>query len=174
MWTLAVLVAIYSTLGVAPTVIGLLRHRGMLGTVFVLGMILVGATILTQGLRVRPREAEIGVALGAAAAYVMVLVRMSIPEERTHLIEYGVVAVLVFEALTERASRGRRVPLPPVLAVVATSVFGTLDELIQGILPNRVFALRDILFNVLASVMAVTTMVGLGWARRWAERRRNG
>ncbi|RMH60568.1 MAG: VanZ family protein, partial [Bacteroidetes bacterium] len=96
------------------------------------------------------------------------------PEERTHLIEYGVVAVLVFEALTERASRGRRVPLPPVLAVVATSVFGTLDELIQGILPNRVFALRDILFNVLASVMAVTTMVGLGWARRWAERRRNG
>jgi len=172
-WTLAVVLAIYSTLGLAPTLTGALRNRGLLGAFFVLGMLLVGATIFTQGLKTRPRGAEIGVALGVIAAYLMVFVRMSIPEERTHLIEYGVVAVFIYEALTEPARQGRRVRAPFLLAVLSTSLLGVLDECIQAILPNRVFALRDILFNVLAGVMAVATMMALGWARGWTARRRN-
>ena len=56
-------------------------------------------------------------------------------EERTHLIEYGVVAVFIHEALTERASHGRRVPLPAALAVLGTALVGTLDEGIQAFLP---------------------------------------
>ena len=63
-------------------------------------------------LRTRPGGAEIGVALGVAAVYLMVFLRMGIPEERTHLIEYRVVAVFICEALAERASQGRRVPYP--------------------------------------------------------------
>lgn len=43
--------------------------------------------------------------LGIAAAYVLAFVRMSIPEERTHLVEYGVVGVFLYQALAERASR---------------------------------------------------------------------
>lgn len=171
--TLAVVLAIYSTLGFMPTLAGALRDRGLLGAFFVLGMLLVGGTVLTQGLKTRPRGAELGVALGVAAAYLMVFVRMSLPEERTHLIEYGVVAVFIYEALTERANQGRRGRAPFLLAVLATSVLGVLDECIQATLPNRVFALQDILFNVLAAVMAVATMMALGWARRWTAQRRN-
>ena len=52
--------------------------------------------------------------------------------------EYGVVAVFVYEALTERASRGRRVPVPALLAALATSLLGVLDECIQAFLPSRV------------------------------------
>ena len=166
-WTVAVVVAIYSTLGLAATLAGELRVRGLIDAFFVLGFLLVLATILTQGLKTRPSGAEIGVALGVVAAYLMVFVRMAIPvEERTHLIEYGVVAVLIYEALTERASQGRRVPVPALLAVVAAVLIGVLDECIQGLLPNRVFDPRDILFNVLAAVMAVAASVALGWARR--------
>jgi len=172
-WTLAVVLAIYSTLGLAPTLTGALRNRGLLGAVFVVGMFLVGATIFTQGLKTRPRGTEIGVTLGVIAAYLMVFVRMSLPEERTHLIEYGVVAVFIYEALTERARQGRRVHAPFLLAALATSLLGVLDECIQAILPNRVFSVRDILFNVLAGVMAVATMMALGWARGWTGRRRN-
>ena len=165
-WTLAVVLAIYATLGLAQTLAGALRERGLLAAFFILGMLLVGATILTQGLKTRPGGAEIAVALGVATAYFMVFVRMANPAERTHLIEYGVVAVFIYEALSERLSQGRRVPVPALLAILATALFGVLDECIQAILPSRVFELRDILFNVLAAVMAVVASMALGWARR--------
>lgn len=170
-WTLTVVVAIYATLGLARTLAGTLSDAS-LGALFVLGCLMVLATIVTQGLKRRPSGTEIGVALGIAAAYLLVFVRMAVPAERTHLVEYGVVAVFTYEALTERASRGRRVPVPAVLAVLATSMVGVLDECIQAFLPSRVFDPLDMLFNVLASVMAVTAMRALRWARRFASRAR--
>lgn len=139
LWTLAVVVAIYSTLGLARPVAGALRDSGLLGIAFTLGFILVLATIVTQGLKTRPRGATIGVMLGVTAAYILVFVRMELPEERTHLVEYSVVAVLIFEALMERVNQGRHVPVPALLAILATSLVGVLDECIQAILPSRVF-----------------------------------
>ncbi|MGI9433426.1 MAG: VanZ family protein [Geminicoccaceae bacterium] len=170
LWTLAVVVAILSTLGLAPTLSGVLREHGLLEASFALGMVLVGATIVTQGMRVRPGGAEIAVALGVTAAYLLVFVRMEAPpEERTHLIEYGVLGVFIYEALGERASQGRHVPVPPLLAVAATATLGLLDECIQAFLPSRVFDLLDILFNVLAGMMAVGGSMALAWARRRSE-----
>lgn len=175
MWTLAVVTAIYSTLGLAATLAGALRVRGLIEVVFVLGFLLVLTTIVTHGLKTRPRGAELGVALGVAAAYLMVFVRMAIPaEERTHLIEYGVVAVFIREALMERAKRGRRVPVPALLAVMATALIGALDECIQAFLPGRVFDPRDILFNVLAAVMSIAAAAALSRARRWGMRSQTG
>ena len=172
-WTLAVVAAVYSTLGLAATLAEFLRNRGLFDDLFVLGLILIGSAILTQALKVRPHGVEIGVALGIVAVYLLVFARMAIPEERTHLIEYGVVAVFVKEALTERASQGRHVPVPALLAVLATVLVGLLDECIQAFLPNRVFDYRDILFNGLAAVMAVAASVALAWARRWRDRNRS-
>ena len=171
-WTLAVVVAIYSTLGWMPTLAKFLRNHGLLEGLFVLGLILIGAAILAQGLRLQLRGAEIGVALGIVTAYLLVFARMAIPEERTHLIEYGVVAVFAREALTERASQGRRVPVPTLLAVLATGLIGLLDECLQAFLTNRVFDYRDVLFNVLAAVMATTASWMLARARRWRGRSR--
>ena len=119
-WTLAVVVAIYSTLGLARALADALGDSTLIGAgLFLVCCFLVLATVVTQGLSVRPGGAEIAVALGVAAAYILVFVRMAIPTERSHLIEYGVVAVLVHEALRERASHGRRVPAPGLLAVLA-------------------------------------------------------
>lgn len=172
LWTLAVVMAIYATLGLAPTLAGVLRERGLLEASFALGMVLVGATIVTQGLKVRPRGAELAVALGVIAAYLLLFVRMEAsPEERTHLIEYGVVGVFIHEALAERASQGRPVPVPPLLAVAMTAALGLLDECIQAMLPSRVFDPLDILFNVLAGTMAVGASMALAWARKVGRER---
>lgn len=172
-WTLAVVVAIYSTLGLAGTLAGAVS-QDLLAAGVLLCMLLVLATIVTQGLRVRPGGAEIGIALGIAAAYILVFLRMNgAVAERTHLMEYGVVGVFIHEALTERASRGRRVPVPALLAILATTLVGVLDEGIQSILPSRVFDPVDMLFNFLAAVMAVTASAALRWARRLALRRFN-
>ena len=173
LWTLAVVAAIYATLGLTGTLAEALRENGLLNAAvfFLLGMFLVGATIVTQGIKIRPGGTELAVALGVAAAYLMVFTRMAILEERTHLIEFGVLGVFIHEALTERASQGRRVPIPPVLAVLATAALGVIDEGIQWLLPNRVFDPQDILFNLLAGTMSVAAVVSLAWARRRTSRR---
>ena len=168
LWTLAVVVAIYSTLGLTGTLAEWLREYGLLDAAvfFLLGMFLVGATVVTQGVRVRIGRVEIAVTLGIMAAYLMVFTRMAILEERTHLIEYGVLGVFIHQALAERARHGRRVPLLPVVAVILTAALGVVDEGIQWLLPNRVFDPQDIVFNLLAGTMAIGAVMVLAWARR--------
>ncbi len=168
-WTAVVVAGIYSTLGLARTLAESLGSEFFSVWAFLAGCLLVLGTVITQGLRVRPGGAEVVVALGVAAAYLLILVRMSIPTERSHLVEYGVVAIFIHEALTERAARGRRVPVPALLAILAASVVGTVDEVIQRLIPNRAFDPVDILFNVLAATMAVSASVALRWARRWGS-----
>ena len=91
---------------------------------------MIGAAILTQGLRARPGGTEIGVALGVAAAYLMTFACLG-GAERSHLFEYGVLALFVHEALAERAIQGRRVPVPALLAIVVSTLIGVLGESIQ-------------------------------------------
>ncbi|MDH3530643.1 MAG: VanZ family protein, partial [Acidobacteriota bacterium] len=158
-WTLLVVAAIYSTLGLASTLAGAIPDI-LAAFGFVAGMLLVGATVLTQGLKTKPRGLEIAVGLGIAVVYLMVFLRIAIPE-RSHLIEYGVVAVFVYEAITERKGNGRRVYLPALLAIFLTTFIGALDEGIQFFLPSRVFDPRDILFNGLAAMMAVAASFSL-------------
>ena len=172
LWTLAVVGAIYATLGLPSTLVSKLFEQALFGDTFFIAFLLIGLAILTQGLKVRPGGIEIGVALGVAAVYLMVFARMGIPE-RSHLFEYGVVAVFIYEALTERASQGRRVPRPALLAVAATALLGVLDEFIQMFLPNRVFDPIDILFNGFAGLMAVLASVALAWARRLGNKIRS-
>ena len=159
--------------GRGPTLADTLNNQALSAVAFLAGMLLVGMTVLTQGLKARPGGVEVGVALGVAVVYFLVLLRMAIPE-RSHLMEYSVVAVFVYEALSERASQGRRVPVPALLAIAATTLIGALDEGIQVFLPDRVFDVVDILFNFLAGVMAVAAMAALGWAQRRRRGRETG
>ena len=165
-WAAVVVVAIYSTLGLARRLADALAGTGLGESLFVLCFVVILVAIVTQGLKTKPTGPEIGVALGVAAAYLMVFVRMAVPTERSHLIEYGVVALIIHEALRERADHGRHVPAPALLAILTTSLVGTLDECIQWFVPSRVFDRVDILFNVLAAVMSVAASGSLRWVRQ--------
>ena len=112
------------------------------------------------------------VTLGIVATYLLVFARMAIPEERTHLIEYGVVAVFVNEALTERASQGRHVPYPPCSRFWPRRWLACSTNAYRPSCPTVSSTTRDILFNGLAAVMAVAASVALAWARRWRNRNR--
>ena len=168
--TLAVVVAIYSTLGLARTLDDELGSYlfSVWVWLYVLGCILVLATVIMQGLEFRPGGREIAVALGIIAAYLLIIVRMAMPTERSDLVEYGVVAVFVHEALLERVRQGRHVPVPSLLAVAIASVIGVIDGGIQGVLPRHIMDPTDMLFNVLAVVIAITASMALRWVRRWA------
>jgi len=173
LWMLAfsVLAVIYATLALASSLVGELAARGVLDEAFILAFVLIGAAIVLQGLAVGRRGLEWGVLAGVFAVYLLLFVRLGIPE-RSHLMEYGVLALLVQEALLERRLNGKRIGAPRLLAVVATGLAGLVDEMIQFALPERVFDLRDVVVNVAAAAIAVLGAAAVSTARAIAVRAR--
>ena len=164
LWTLAVLVAIYSTLSPMQELAAVLRERNLLRVSSAAVLLLAGLVMAVRWSRTGPGRREIGAALGVTVVYLTTLIRMPIPEARSHLFEYGLVAMLIYQALTERRRNGRRVAFPALSAVVATALLGWLDEGIQALLPNRVYDLRDVGFNAIAGLMAVGASLFMAWA----------
>ncbi len=165
LWTAVVVVAIYLTLSPAQTLAAALRERGLLGPFTWLVLALVGGVALARWARLRPGTVEVGAVLGVVAVYVTTLIRLPVPEARSHLFEYGLVGMLVYEALRERREGGRSVPVPALLAVAITSLLGWADEGIQAVLPNRVYDLQDVAFNAIAATMAVSATVLVRWVQ---------
>jgi len=165
-WTLAVIGAIYATLGPAGAVAIDLRERNLLRLSFAVVALLVVLAFLWQWRSKRPGWSEIGVAMGVAVAYGWTFLRIANPAERTHLIEYGIVAALMYQALLERSRGGQHVPKPAVLVVVVTAVLGLLDEGIQALVPSRVFDWNDVFFNALAGFMVIVARLALAPVRR--------
>ena len=156
LWVLAVVAAIYATLGLAGALADVLRRRDLLDASYVLGLVLVLVTIVGSAWKRRPGRREVWAALGVVVVYGLLVLRMGIgPEERTHLIEYGIVAILVYQALVERRGNGGRVRSPAVLAILVTALLGWVDEGIQAFIPGRVYDIRDVGFNALAGLMAI-------------------
>ncbi|MDE0131815.1 MAG: VanZ family protein [bacterium] len=175
LWALAAAVAIYSTLGLTGTLARRTSEGGDPLDVFLFFFVvgLLAMTVLAYGLQIRPRGAEIGVLLGIAVVYFMLFARTTLAE-RTHLIEYSVLATFIREALWEGKGGGRRIPSPGVLAILVTTLVGTVDEYLQVFIPSRVFDPIDILFNFLAAVMTVAALGVLTWIRGRARSRRTG
>lgn len=167
-WAVAVVLAIWSTLGLAQRVAGALRERNLLRVSLAVAVLLVGTIVAFQWLKKRPGRREIGVALGVTGVYLAALPRTLSAnpglEERTHLWEYGAVGQLIYQALLERRRNGRRVRLPAILAVVVTALLGWVDEGIQSLLPSRVYDLVDVGANALSGLAAVVTTAVMGWA----------
>ena len=165
LWTLAVVALIFASLGFSGRLVDLLNDDTAGAVAFSLALLLVAATILTDGLQSRPTRVEVAVAFGMAAVILMVFLRLTLAE-RSHLIEYAVLGVFIHAALSERAAQGRRVHWPAALAIVAAAAIGVIDEAIQLALPHRVFDPVDMLFNTLAAGSAVVAGLVLARVRR--------
>lgn len=165
LYALIVLVAILSTLALGRPLQESLRDQNIQAVFFLSGMILTGATIIIHGIKVRPSKAEMVVWLGLAAVYVMLILRLGAPE-RSHLIEYSVLAIFIHKALIERLSPKSNALRPAILAFVITAIIGVLDESVQKLLPGRVFDPEDMMFNSIAAFMAIGGSMVLQWARK--------
>ncbi len=76
------------------------------------------------------------------------------PEEAVHLLQFGVLAVLLYRALR---------PATPDVAILAAVVLlgalvGTVDEIIQWIVPGRIWDLRDVAVNAGACALATAVL----------------
>ncbi len=82
--------------------------------------------------------------------YGLILYIVDVPEEQVHFIEYGILSGLIYIALTHDIHNNVYVYFLSIHIVFA---FGAVDEVIQWILPNRVFDIRDILINGIAGIL---------------------
>ena len=165
-WVLVIIIGIYSLIFIGRPLSGYLRERALLTNAFWVAIWLTLATVLWHGWKRKIGRLEIGIWLGVAAVYLLLLLRMAIPEERSHLIEYSVLAVFIHEALKERSSNGGRVWRPALFAILITTTIGLFDEVIQLFVPGRVFDPVDMLFNTGAAIMAVTASSIISWTRK--------
>ena len=174
LWALVVLVAIYSTLSPAQQLAAELRERNLLTVTSGAFLLLVGLLIVVRWAKAGPGRREIGAGVGVMAVYLVTLIRLPIPEARSHLFEYGLVAMLIYQALLERRGNGRRVPIPSLLAAVATALLGWVDEGIQWFLPNRVYDLVDVGLNAAFGLIAIVASLFVGLARKLDILKRQG
>ena len=74
----------------------------------------------------------------------------NIPLEPIHVLEYGILGLLVYRALVHRI----RDYSVYVFAMLIVGLAGIIDEYIQWVIPSRIFDLRDIKTNVIVGGLA--------------------
>lgn len=162
---MAYLVAIYAFLPFGRGVVLALRQQHLLGIAVTLLYFFSAVAVvyhLVFNVRLSDRVAFAALALLALATGAMVL-GLAIPEERVHFLEYGVLALLGRWALASHAR-----PLGQYAgAWLLGSCAGWGDELIQAVLPDRVYDLRDVVINSAAALVAIAADEALhnrlGW-----------
>lgn len=149
----------------------LLRARNLLRfTIAALFLLCAGAVIGGLLRRRAPLLAWLVVAL-AGALYAAIALAMEVPQERLHLVEYGFLALLLRAAIAVSVAArpdGRRVSNVDVWALGAATAVGWIDEAVQGILPNRIYDLRDVAFNALAAALALVAAAAVRKAMKGA------
>ena len=69
-WTLIVIFAIYASLGLELSMANVLIEKGLVTPFYIVGMLLIVATAVSQGFNVRPRGLELAVALGLSLIHI--------------------------------------------------------------------------------------------------------
>ena len=160
-WALVVLIAIYATLFLGGQLIDLIVERRIVeqGTFYLFLVLIV--VFICSGFKSRDKRTMYWIYAGVVAVYGMVLLRMNITTaERSHMFEYGLLSILIYEALLERKLHSAVVKFPVVTAILIAGTIGLLDECIQYFIPYRVFDMVDIGFNYVASALGVFMSFG--------------
>lgn len=112
--------------------------------------------------RLTDRVAFVALVVLGAGVGALVL-GLAIPEERLHFLQYGLMAVLARRAVAPRL--GGWAQYLAAVAIAAAAGWG--DELVQGLLPGRVYDLRDVAINASAALLAMAGYEALhnqlGW-----------
>ncbi|HXT49701.1 MAG TPA: hypothetical protein VN811_01590 [Thermoanaerobaculia bacterium] len=169
---LAVVLFIYASAYFVRFALDALRERGLLaGSIW--GLVLVAAAAgVAFVVRQRPGRWEVALLFVAGGAYLLLLRRLHIIQERIHLLEYGAVGGLAYAALCERWGHAKAAAASPALtaprrwwqripamwAILIAGAAGWGDELVQALLPNRYYDIRDVATNAEAAALLVLVL----------------
>lgn len=144
---------IYATLAVVRPVCTFLKQFA--GFSFAINTVLVLLAVLGVVIFIRKkylrRPSSYLLLAAVLALYAREMAVLTIPEERLHLIEYGVLAFLVFRALVLDLSDRWAFPA----AFLITFLIGWGDEGIQYLLPDRYYQFSDVVLNGFSAALGL-------------------
>jgi VanZ family protein len=148
---------VFATVPFARDVVLTLRNTNLLGAA-VIALYAVAVAFVVYHVFFDLRHAD-WVAFLTVAALISVLAALllglEVPEERVHFLQYGLMGLLGRRALAEPAGERDAALRAIALAFALGSVLGLLDEVLQGIVPSRVFDWRDVALNAAATAIAL-------------------
>jgi VanZ family protein len=158
------LVAIFASLPFLPEIVGWARSRlGPAAVSLPLEALLVLCALL-PALRLlrRPRPSppwpHLAYLLLLLAALATLSTLASSPIGRIHLVEYGLLSILILRTLPPPRTAGSY-----FVAFAAAAAVGFADEIVQIAIPNRVFDWYDVGLNAAASFLGTVTAAWWRW-----------
>jgi len=93
--------------------------------------------------------------LGVSGVFIAYTIQLrKNPEEAVHFVQYGILAVLVYRALTHRIADNAIY----IIAVLITAAIGMTEEAIQWLTPNRVWGLKDIWLDTFSAMLVMLAL----------------
>ena len=166
-WVLAalVVVGIFTTLFAGRPFLELLQIQDLQALFFLAGMAMVALTVLATAISPKTSKVILVGALAIVSIYLMLFLRSGLAE-RSHLIEYSVLAALVFSALKERSKESTSNFKLALFSFAIAFAIGNLDEFLQFFIPDRYFDPVDILFNGLSILLALGAILLLDFLKK--------
>ena len=159
-WVVIWSATIYSTLTLARDIVNWLRKNELFWTlqasIVVVSTAILGYCIHYMVFQRRVRTWRPYLKLGFVLfVYGQIIDYLAgVPIERIHLLEYGLLGLLVYRAFSDDVRGWRRAGY----TVITVTIIGLVDELIQGLLPTRYCDMRDVFVNGLAGLLLFTTV----------------
>jgi len=145
----------YATLGMMPSywnrINELLSGNGLLFQYVLYAAIGVGLTLFLYGKGFFNQAKNVLVTLFFVVAFCVMFYLEKNPGEKIHMVQYGIFGWLLFKALALDC-KNTSVHLYLTGGLICL-IAGALDEVIQGILPNRHFTWHDVFINGMSGIM---------------------
>lgn len=158
-WTITILniIFLYATLGVMPAIWGKFNNffagKGVVPLYIIYSI--VGSSVFIYILFIKKEKSLIRYLLFflfIGIFFIMVKFEKG-PGEKIHMAQYGLLGVLLYNTLKISLDRfGKKLY---VYGAVICLLIGALDEVIQGILPNRCFTWHDVIINGVSGMIAL-------------------
>jgi VanZ family protein len=161
LWAALWVVVIYITIPLAPALRTYVDEQvgriwfAYLVIALVLVCGLISAAKLFKGIRGIEWKSIVLLVLIAAVYIVWTLhLAKESAEEAIHFLQYGVLALLLFRAFSHRV---RDVSIYAAIAITG-GIVGTIDEIIQWMVPERYFDFRDIRLNIASCLLMIVAI----------------
>lgn len=157
LWLYALIcwIMILSLLFLGQPLLKLFSDQNIQAGFFIFGMILVTLATLIHAFQQNSQKLSLILWLSILTICSMFLLRLGLAE-RSHLIEYSILAILIHEALLEKQKKEDSRWRTPLIAIGLTSTLGVIDESLQLLVPHRFFDINDVFFNSFAAIFAVS------------------
>jgi len=153
----AYVLLIYTTLGVMPEfwklIDNLMGGKGVFLIIFLLVLGALGVLIRMVFIKKEQDAKKYILFLFFLWVYLALGKLARLPIEKVHLVEYCLLGVMVYNAL--KIDLDRYDWNLYICGGIFCLVIGIIDEVIQGVLPNRVFDLRDMVINIVSSLVVL-------------------